>query len=234
MNDDKLKLAIQILADKNKSQKNIEIDLIKIKTQIEKDPRLKIKIGAELNDKSMKQALSKAERDLARWNDVGIFRKNKLSSNFEQFLNENNKISKTSKEVENLRATISNINDNTSLRKATAQVSAFKSEMTTLGRTGKSVASQLSNAFLKFGTWLGVGSILVQSINLTKKLIENVIELDGAMTNIRYVTGDNYESTMMLVDSYEKLAQRLGTTTQEVLISSNEWLNKIGRLYRNI
>ena len=82
--------------------------------------------------------------------------------------------------------------------------------------------------------WLSLTTLVFTSARAIKGMITDVVELDKAITDIRYVTGSNRDETDRLISSYEKLAQRLGATTLEVTASANEWLNKIGRLYRNI
>lgn len=56
--------------------------------------------------------------------------------------------------------------------------------------------------------------------------IEKVKELDQAITDIRLVTGETHESARQMVNDYADLAIQLGTTTQEVVNGSLEWLRQ--------
>ena len=57
-------------------------------------------------------------------------------------------------------------------------------------------------------------------------VIQDVHELDKAITNLRIVTGDTKEETEDLMRSYNKMASQLGVTTSAIADASNEWLRQ--------
>lgn len=59
-----------------------------------------------------------------------------------------------------------------------------------------------------------------------KQMISTAAELDKQLTDLRMVTGQNYEDASRLVDSYNQLAKELGATTEQVLSASSEWLRQ--------
>ena len=59
-----------------------------------------------------------------------------------------------------------------------------------------------------------------------KQMITTAAELDKQLTELRMVTGKNYEDASRLVDSYNALAKELGATTAQVVDAADEWLRQ--------
>ena len=59
-----------------------------------------------------------------------------------------------------------------------------------------------------------------------KQMIRTAAELDQQLTDLRMVTGQNYEDASRLVDSYNALAKELGATTSQVVDAADEWLRQ--------
>jgi TP901 family phage tail tape measure protein len=160
------------------------------------------------------------------WNSVGKNNKIKLASDFQMFLNENTKIPQNTKSVNDLKTAINNINDQASLKKVTLEVKAFESQMMAMGKMGLTRFDEIKNVFSKFGSWYLLGGALVSGVNAVKLMFKNVVELDKAMINLRMVTGSTYNETVKLVEGYGALAQRIGATTKDTLVSANEFLRQ--------
>lgn len=62
--------------------------------------------------------------------------------------------------------------------------------------------------------------------NAAKQMIRTAAELDQQLTDLRMVTGQNYEDASRLVDSYNALAKELGATTSQVVDAADEWLRQ--------
>ena len=62
--------------------------------------------------------------------------------------------------------------------------------------------------------------------NTAKQMIHTAAELDQQLTDLRMVTGQNYEDASRLVDSYNALAKELGATTSQVVDAADEWLRQ--------
>lgn len=87
---------------------------------------------------------------------------------------------------------------------------------------GKAVKEQIKN----LGTYLTASKILNVVIQVIRKAIQTVIELDKAFTGIRMVTGYNDEQMNQLKETYAGLAQQLSVTTKEVAEAGEEWLRQ--------
>ena len=62
--------------------------------------------------------------------------------------------------------------------------------------------------------------------NTAKQMIRTAAELDQQLTELRMVTGKNYEDASRLVNSYNALAKELGATTSQVVDAADEWLRQ--------
>lgn len=59
-----------------------------------------------------------------------------------------------------------------------------------------------------------------------RQLYQNVVELDGAITDLQIASGKTREETEELIKTYSKLAKQLGATTLEVAQSADTWLRQ--------
>ena len=62
--------------------------------------------------------------------------------------------------------------------------------------------------------------------NSIKQLFQNVIKLDGALTDLQIATGYTREKTRELLVEYSGLAKELGATTAEVAEAADTWLRQ--------
>ena len=119
-------------------------------------------------------------------------------------------------------------------QEATSAATKFRTEMVSAGNVGISMFDRLIKNVRQFSSYLLSATTVMLPLKLIRGVIDNVKELDKALVNIQMATGGTYEETAKLVQSYSELGQKLGATTKEVAESADSWLNKIGRLYRNI
>jgi TP901 family phage tail tape measure protein len=78
----------------------------------------------------------------------------------------------------------------------------------------------LKTAFSSFGIWMISGTALMQSLNFFKQGISFVNELNRSLTEIAIVTGQTQQQVNSLGYSYNKLAQQMGVTTNEIGMTS--------------
>ena len=74
-----------------------------------------------------------------------------------------------------------------------------------------------------FATYLISSAVTMGFVNGVRTMIENVKDLDEALTDLRIVTGSTREETQELLATYNEMAQQLGSTTSTVASSSVDW-----------
>lgn len=133
------------------------------------------------------------------------------TSQFEKDLKKlNNKKLKLSADTNSAETNVKNISK--SLDGAEAKASKF-------GTTAKKAFS--------FG---GIAGIASQSIRLINKAVadavDDVKQLDKAITDLRVATGETYDYVSGLLRDYNTLAQSVGATTGEVASAADTWLRQ--------
>jgi hypothetical protein len=78
----------------------------------------------------------------------------------------------------------------------------------------------------KILAWSLMTGVIYGVINAIKGGINTVINLDKALVNLQMATGGTYEETEKLIQSYNRMAQQMGATTQEVADSANSFLRQ--------
>ena len=116
------------------------------------------------------------------------------------------------------------------LEKNTQKLSQEQKDLVNnINRTGVSFGS-FSKKIKEVINNVSLYGILYKTFDRTTDLIvdsiEKIHELDTSMTNIQLVTGQTDEETRQLVNTYADMAKTLGSTTQEVINGSIEWLRQ--------
>lgn len=103
-----------------------------------------------------------------------------------------------------------------------AQMTGLNSKIVIAGKNTKSFKDIMSNAVKKFTEW-GLASSVVMQI---KAVVNNVVELDGALVDLQMATGGTRPQTQELLNTYIDLGKEIGATTTEVAASANDWLRQ--------
>lgn len=86
------------------------------------------------------------------------------------------------------------------------------------------LGQSFSKAMIKYTTWLGIATIIAQLTRAIKSLINEVVELDKALTSLQMVTG--YTDTQMedLKDTLIDMSKELGVTVNTLISGADEWM----------
>lgn len=125
-----------------------------------------------------------------------------------------------------LRNEINNAVQGVDLSPMQRQISSLKRETRAAGMEGRTWFEEIRNNVGKVVDWLGATTIVMGALNQVQRMIDNVRELDSAMTDLRMVTGDSIEDTQKLMKSYSDLADQLKVTVTDVASASNDWLRQ--------
>lgn len=117
---------------------------------------------------------------------------------------------------------------------ARKSLAKLKSEAKAAGLAGKTMGSQIVDALKDIANIATVTEVVYTLYNATRKVIENVHELDDVMVDLQIASGASADEVERLMDDYHNLAKELGATSVEVAQAADGWLNKIGLPYRNI
>lgn len=109
---------------------------------------------------------------------------------------------------------------------ATAAITKLKAEIKAAGYEGGNVITYIQGKMQTFVTYLASSALTMGIVNGVKSVIDNVENLDDALTDLRIVTGATREETQELLKTYNQMAQQLGTTTTNVSSGATDWLRQ--------
>lgn len=111
---------------------------------------------------------------------------------------------------------------NLGLRTSSKNITQSKGQLSVFDNVSERIVGS-TKRFLEYG----ISAKLLAAIpKYFKNIIETGKQLDEALTNIRVVTGYNMTQAQGLMKTYNDLAKQLGTTTQAVAQSANQWLRQ--------
>lgn len=113
-------------------------------------------------------------------------------------------------------------------------LSKLKSEARAVGLAGKTMGVQIVDGLKDLANVATVAESIRTLFEATKRVVENVRELDDAMVDLQIASGATADEVGRMMDGYHDLAKSLGATSVEVAQAADGWLNKIGLPYRNM
>lgn len=144
--------------------------------------------------------------------------------NFNQYLQTLKPValSEFADQIENIRTGFSS-GTFEGIEDARRKLKDFKADMKLMGYEGGNIVTYLHEKFKSFFTYLISSGALMNLIGNLTKIYDNVVSLDGALTDLRIVTGATVTETKALLDMYNQMAKQLGSTTAAVAESAVEW-----------
>lgn len=94
------------------------------------------------------------------------------------------------------------------------------------GKLGLSRFDSMMEQAKKFTQWVSVASVVTEGVQAVKQLISVSKELDAVMTDFTMATGTTGSQLEALTESYSKLADKLKSTTTDVMTSATEWIKQ--------
>ena len=93
----------------------------------------------------------------------------------------------------------------------------LQTQITKLGKAGKSVAQELDNIFSKIGLKAILGTMIYRVIGYFKEMINSVIEVDTSMVSLKRVTSETSETYSEFLKNASADARKLGTTLTGII-----------------
>lgn len=173
--------------------------------------------------------LRQAEKELRNLKrlDNWSSKRNSMIGDIDTYLSSNKNISKDLKQqFLDVRNTLQSVTEGANLTPISQQISGLKKQVHSLGMEGRTWIEEIQNNVGKVVDWLSATTIVMGALNQIRQMIDNVRELDSAMTDLRMVTGKSIDDTQKLMNSYSKLADQLKVTVTDVASASNDWLRQ--------
>lgn len=99
----------------------------------------------------------------------------------------------------------------------------LKAEITAAGLSGQSFADQFKRAFVHIGEFTGIYAFTSQVRKLPREMVQEVIKIDTAMTELRKVSTASASEISNYFEQATESAYKYGQTINEVIDSTASW-----------
>ncbi len=101
--------------------------------------------------------------------------------------------------------------------------SKARSQIRFAGEATKTMSDQFGSLVSKFGSWLTVSQVVMTAIRHIKQMVNNVIELDTAMTELKKVTNESDTAYNRFLTTAVSRAKELGTALTDVVSATADF-----------
>lgn len=147
----------------------------------------------------------------------------------EQFLNSGTKAAKEyGDKVRTLSEELKNLSSQgkvsaSDLSRINNEFAVINSEAKVSGNTVQTFGSKLKAGLGKFANYVGASTMIMGSINTIKKGVNEVVELDNALVDLKKTSDGTTSQLDEFYYSANDIAKELGTSTKEVIQSAADW-----------
>ena len=221
MDDNELQILVKAMIDEAESLRTMQKQLMAMQEKLD------IAVTAKLGKTKSRQRLKK---DLASITDnvlkvTGKLDKAKSRKNLKTDLRSlGTETIKFDAEVDTTE--LNKILTDISKRTATINIDANTTDTDKLDHVGDAldnITHKSTNAAINIAM---LYKALHELSQIADRMVSIAAELNKGLTDLRMVTGESYEDTSRLIDSYNTLAKDLKSTTTQVLEASTEWLRQ--------
>jgi TP901 family phage tail tape measure protein len=146
-----------------------------------------------------------------------------FDNNISSYLKNNTKLSTELKnKLIEVQMQISSV-DKEGLNNLKKEFRSITSEAEMLGKTGDNAFTRLRKNAGQFLNYLGSATVIMGTINSVRTLIDNVYEIDTAMTSLKKVTSEVDSVYSNFLDNAAIKAQSLGMSVSSLITQTAEW-----------
>lgn len=183
---------------------------------------------SKLNDELDKLSYSMKEVGLqnSKTLDVGVAdtKANKVKAYYEENTKAVKKYGDQLKEIEAEYRRAKTVEDALITDKKYNQL---KSQISAEGLTGKSHIDEFKRAFGQIAEFAGIyGAIQNVIYEVPRQMVQNVLDVDDAMTNLQMATGVTNDKAKELMSTYNQLGDDLKALGTDVAASATEWMKQ--------
>lgn len=245
MNED-LRILIKTIldADEEASVKKIISKIPSIEKSINSKSNIKVKLDVDTGsgNNSFSKRMSEDINSLKLIQNKSI-----LTNRIDTWMNRNTKAAKVfGEQLEKLKVDIDGVTNNKQITELNRTFRNIQSQASSQGLLGKTVGENFSSQLSKFASWLSIGNIVVSSTNSIQSVINNVIELDTAMVELRKVTDAADSEFSAFLDRAKTKAVELSTSLTDLVnatsnfsrlgysLEESEQLGQVATIYANV
>lgn len=109
------------------------------------------------------------------------------------------------------------------LRSKVGEVRNLESGLRDAGREGNTLAKSIAAAYQKFGGWMLVTQSLTRIVGSLRDMVENVKQIDSAMTELKKVTSETDAVYDAFLTRAQEKASKLGVTVADTVMAAADF-----------
>lgn len=106
------------------------------------------------------------------------------------------------------------------------EMRAFNAEVKAAGLNAQTLGQRWQNALSKFTEWFGVANIVMGAVAGVKTMVQNVKDLDAAVTDLQIASGQSRDQVWDMVRDYADMGAELGAVATDVAAAADTFLRQ--------
>ena len=106
------------------------------------------------------------------------------------------------------------------------EMRAFNAEVKAAGLNAQTLGQRWQNALSKFTEWFGVANIVMGAVAGVKTMVQNVKDLDAAVTDLQIASGQSRDQVWGMVRDYADMGAELGAVATDVAAAADTFLRQ--------
>ena len=182
----------------------------------------KLETAASKYKNVMREVSTESSKTLSA--NAGIIKSNEIMT----YYNNNTKaLKKYGAELRQLAEDAKNATTQAKLDEVNDSFKKLKSTISAEGLTGKSWVDDIKRATIQIAEFTGIYGMLQNVMqDVPRAIVQNVIEIDDAMTNLRMATSVSNDEAKKLMKTYSEMGKELKVLGTDIATSSTEWLKQ--------
>ena len=182
----------------------------------------KLETAASKYKNVMREVSTESSKTLSA--NEGIIKSNEIMT----YYNNNTKaLKKYGAELRQLAEDAKNATTQAKLDEVNDSFKKLKSTISAEGLTGKSWVDDIKRATVQIAEFTGIYGMLQNVMqDVPRAIVQNVIEIDDAMTNLRMATSVSNDEAKKLMKTYSEMGKELKVLGTDIATSSTEWLKQ--------
>lgn len=106
------------------------------------------------------------------------------------------------------------------------EMRAFNAEVKAAGLNAQTLGQRWQNALSKFTEWFGIANIVMGAVAGVKTMVQNVKDLDAAVTDLQIASGQSRDQVWDMVRDYADMGAELGAVATDVAAAADTFLRQ--------
>lgn len=219
--DEQFRIIIEAALNKQKADADLKTTLKELQAYADAKG---VKVNLSVSDaKKLKELQSGIQKTASLAN---AFSKQRYSNTMQNWLERNTKaVGLFGEQLNRLQAELNDPNlTNPNFTKIKTEFETIKRAATEVGVTGQTFKDKFKFATDSFSTWITASTFIMQTVRSIKLMVDNVIQLDSAMVELKKVTDETSASyDNFLRKTAPRIAKNTGATVKDTVNATADY-----------